>query len=153
MLHCPYAEMQLAAAQAEEEERTQAAAEAPVSIPADPAEDPAQPSGQSQDAPGQQPVAREQAGQGLQPTAPQPPAAPVRKSVKESGSRSTLRFAEAPTIATMSDEDDSVSGNARQSLMGMLLGCSHALVPQCSCAQGNTVLMIALELRGFCFAS
>lgn len=113
--------MQLAAAQAEEEERTQAAAEqAPVSIPEDPAEDPAQPSGQSQHAPGQQPVAPEQAGQalmGLQPTAPQPAAAPVRKSVRESGSRSTLRFAEAPTIATMSEEEESVSGTGRQPLL------------------------------------
>lgn len=105
--------MQLAAAQAEEEERTEAAAEAAVSIPNMPAGDSTQPSGQSQDAPGQQPVAPEQAGQvlmGLQPTSPRPAAAPARKSVKESGSRSTLRFAEAPTIATMSDDEDSVSG-------------------------------------------
>ena len=105
--------MQLAAAQAEAEERTQAAADAQASILKDPAGDSSQLSGQSQNDPGQQPTAPEQAGQaptGPQPTVLQLAAAPVRKSVKESGSRSTLRFAESPTIAAMSDEVGSVSG-------------------------------------------
>ena len=101
------AEMQLAAAQAEAEERTQAAAQA--SIPKDSDAEPSELSGQSQDASGQQPTAPEQAGQA--PTGPQPiNPPPVRKSVKESSSRSTLRFAERPTIAAMSDEDRSASG-------------------------------------------
>lgn len=105
--------MQLAAAQAEAEERTQAAAEAQASTLKESTGDPSELSGQSQDAPGQQSTAPEQAGQaptGPQPTIAQQGAAPVRKSVKESGSRSTLRFAESPTIAAMSDEDGSVSG-------------------------------------------
>lgn len=106
--------MQLAAAQAEAEERTQAAAGAQAATPKDPAAESSELSRQSQDTPGQQATAPEQAGQtpaGPQPTASQPGAAPVRKSVKESGSRSTLRFAESPTVAAMSDEDSSVSGD------------------------------------------
>ena len=108
--------MQLAAAEAEAEERTQAAAEAQASILKDAAADPSELSGQSQNAPAQHPTAPEQAGQaptGPQPTVPPLGAAPVRKSIKESGSRSTLRFAETPTIATMSDEEGSASGTGQ----------------------------------------
>lgn len=122
--------MQLAAAQADTEERTQAAAEAQASVLKDPDADPSELSGQSQDAPGQQLTAPEQAGQaptGPQPSIPQPGATPVRKSVKESGSRSTLRFAESPSIATISDEEGSASGTG-QIVHSLATTCTSAHV-------------------------
>ena len=148
--------MQLAAEAAEAEERTQAAAGAQGANPQGPSGDPSQPSGHPQDTPGQQPVAPQQAGQapmGPQPTGPQAGAAPVQKSVKPSGSRSTLRFADSPTIA-MATSDDGHSGSGTLSCFCLLPINSVSVLAVMCCAQmkqhppmfsGHTVQEVAQE--------
>ena len=112
MSSCAFAELQLAAEQAQAEERAQAAAEGQDLCPASPSGHPQQPSGHPQDDPRQQPEHAGLAQKGFQPHAPQPGALNAQKSFKGPGSRSTrARFAEAAPGADAADEDCLKSGN------------------------------------------
>lgn len=170
-----FTELRLAAEQAEVEECAQAAAEAqgsnPLGSPSQTSHSqdtsgqgipkiPPGRTGHSQDAPEQQPAAAEQAGPGHKgpqlSTEPEASASPMQSSVKGVGSRSgraSLRFAESPTVATLSGEDNSGSGILTcaprclctcDPLMGMLsrwslVACQGGCLVQAQCVSSSEV--------------